>query len=146
MSCSNAQTITSTSEGHVYCTGDNTFRQLGKYDTTENIIRKFTHLSFDQCVINVACGIGFSLFLTNESKVFAVGNNSTGNLGLGHKYASDIPLQVHSLRNIKVVSIEAGRHSAALSDLNELFLWGPAGDPSKPFLDPYEVKSDKKVA
>jgi alpha-tubulin suppressor-like RCC1 family protein len=52
---------------------------------------------------------------------------------------------VHGLRNIKIIKIEAGRHSAALSDCNQLFLWGPARESEKPFLEPYEVKSEKHI-
>ena len=50
----------------------------------------FTPVSeFKGVAIDVAAGEEHSLLLTNDLKVFAVGNNLKGNLGLGHNFSSD---------------------------------------------------------
>ena len=78
----------------------------------------------------VACGTKHTLILNEHNQVYAVGENSTGNLGQGHQYSSDIPLKVHGLNDLVVQDIAAGRHSAILTDKGSLFVWGPALDPN----------------
>ena len=85
---------------------------------------------------SAACGLRFSLFLTDKGNIYAVGDNSLGCLAQGHSYSTDIPLMVHKLRDIKIVEIKAGRHAAALSQDGKLYIWGPALDPSKPLMEP----------
>ena len=77
--------------------------------------------------------------------MYAVGDNSQGNLGQGHKFSSDIPLKVHGLKDVGVQEIIAGRHSAVLSEDGSLFIWGPALDPNHHLLEPQELRADKRV-
>ena len=49
-------------------------------------------------VVKVAAGIKHSLLLTDKNLLYAVGDNTKGNLGQGHTYSSDIPLKVHGLK------------------------------------------------
>jgi len=53
---------------------------------------------------------------------------------------------VHKLRDIKIVEIKAGRHAAALSQDGKLYIWGPALDPSKPLMEPQELRAEKKIS
>ena len=87
-------------------------------------------------VEKVACGSTHTLLLNEQNLVYAVGDNSKGNLGQGHKFSSDIPLKVHGLRNVEVREIVAGRHSAVISSDGTLFVWGPALDPNSHLLEP----------
>ena len=77
--------------------------------------------------------------------MYAVGDNSKGNLGQGHKFSSDIPLKVHGLKDVHVQDIIAGRHSAVISEDGRLFVWGPALDPDAHLLEPQELRADKRV-
>ena len=97
--------------------------------------------------IDVAAGEEHSLLLTNDLKVFAVGNNLKGNLGLGHNFSSDTFLYVHGgLDTLKIRSIEAGRHSSAISNDGRLIVWGPVfSDESNPLILPQELKSNKTM-
>jgi alpha-tubulin suppressor-like RCC1 family protein len=80
---------------------------------------------FNQQAVQVSAGIEHALILTRDHKVYAMGNNTEGNLGLGHTYSSDTPLQVHGgLNQLKIVDVGAGRHSAAISEEGRLFVWG----------------------
>ena len=96
-------------------------------------------------VDRVALGVSHMLLLNEANQVYAVGDNSTGNLGQGHKFSSDIPLKVHNLKDIAVQEIIAGRHSAVLSQDGRLFVWGAALDPTQSLVVPQELRADKKV-
>ncbi len=85
------------------------------------------------------------MVLTRDKRVFAVGSNTSGALGLGHTYSSDTYLQVHGLSEIGVKQISAGRHSAAISDDGRLFVWGLVFEDQEPLLLPQELKSNKKM-
>ena len=87
-------------------------------------------------VEKAACGATHMLLLNDQNQVYAVGDNSLGNLGQGHKFSSDIPLKVHGLKDVIVQDIIAGRHSAVISEDGRLFVWGPALDPSHHLLEP----------
>jgi len=85
----------------------------------------------------VSAGIDHSLILTTDDKIFAVGNNKNGNLGLGHNYSSDSYLMVHGLQpNVSFKKISAGRHSAAITQDGRLFIWGPVFAQDSPLLLP----------
>ena len=96
-------------------------------------------------VEKVACGATHTLLLNDQNLVYAVGDNSSGNLGQGHKFSSDIPLKVHGLKDVVVQDIIAGRHSAIISEDGSLFVWGPALDPNHHLLEPQELRADKRV-
>lgn len=96
-------------------------------------------------VVKAAAGISHTLLLTDQNLVYAVGDNTKGNLGQGHTYSSDIPLKVHGLKQFQIQEILAGRHSAILTKDGELLIWGPALDPNNPILEPQELRADKKV-
>ena len=96
-------------------------------------------------VTKVACGLKHTLLLNDKNQVYAAGDNSTGNLGQGHQYSSDIPLKVHGMSDVKVANIAAGRHSAVLTSEGGLIVWGPALDPSENILEPQELRADKRV-
>jgi len=83
------------------------------------------------------------LVLTEEGKIYACGNNSEGNLGLGHTYSSDNFLQVHGLTSHKVKTIAAGRHSAVITQEGRLYVWGPVFKGDKALLLPQELRSNK---
>ncbi len=50
------------------------------------------------------------------------------------------------LDTLKIRSIEAGRHSSAISNDGRLFVWGPVfSDESNPLILPQELKSNKTM-
>lgn len=91
----------------------------------------------------VAAGSEHSLILTNDGRVYSAGNNQQGNLGLGHNYSSDKFLSVNGLSNLKFMLVSAGRHSAALTEDNRLFVWGPTFICEKALVLPQELRSNK---
>uniref|UniRef100_UPI00398EC591 probable E3 ubiquitin-protein ligase HERC4 isoform X2 n=1 Tax=Pristiophorus japonicus TaxID=55135 RepID=UPI00398EC591 len=77
-------------------------------------------------VIQVACGNNHSLVLSKDGRLFAWGQNTYGQLGLGTEEASPCkPQCVESLPGIPVAQISAGgEHSFALSLSGAVFGWG----------------------
>ncbi|XP_048471263.1 probable E3 ubiquitin-protein ligase HERC3 isoform X2 [Rhincodon typus] len=80
----------------------------------------------DRNVIQVACGNNHSLALTKDGQLFAWGQNTYGQLGLGTTDASQHNHQrVISLIGMPVAQITAGgEHSFALSLSGAVFGWG----------------------
>ena len=108
--------------GTVYVSGDNMHRQLG--NSNVNMILGFKQLTeFSFPSKQVAAGNDHSLILTQDGRVYAAGNNTNGNLGLGHNYSSDKFLSVNGLSGLRFMLISAGRHSGALTEDNRLFVW-----------------------
>ena len=53
-----------------------------------------------------------------------LGGNNFGQLGTGTKRSTAIPVKVKGFESEKVARIAAGNHSAAITENNELFIWG----------------------
>ena len=84
-----------------------------------------------------------TLFLTASKKVYACGENSQGQLGIGNKKNSFLPVKIMLLENIPIQKICAREFSAALTDMGEIYQWG---DPKKNQLFPELVKiSNSKI-
>ncbi|XP_078065298.1 putative E3 ubiquitin-protein ligase HERC3 [Mustelus asterias] len=77
-------------------------------------------------IIQVACGNYHSLALSKDGLLFAWGQNTYGQLGLGTQEASQsVPQSVTSLTGMPVAQITAGgEHSFALSLSGAVFGWG----------------------
>lgn len=72
----------------------------------------------------VSCGIFHTGFVTVSGRVYMMGGNSFGQLGVGTKKSSSQPLRVSTLDNVPIVKVACGHHSAAVSEYGELYLWG----------------------
>lgn len=72
----------------------------------------------------MACGRNHTLFLSEHKKIYACGDNSHGQLGVGNKKNSLLPLKIMLLDNIFIKKICAKDFSAALTETGELYLWG----------------------
>ena len=79
---------------------------------------------FTEKIKKVACGVQHTLFLTQNKKVFACGENSQGQLGIGNKKNSLLPVKIMLLENFAIQKICASDFSAALSESGELYVWG----------------------
>jgi alpha-tubulin suppressor-like RCC1 family protein/MoxR-like ATPase len=74
-----------TEEGHVYATGDNSSGQLGLGHHKD--LNSFTRVITCQSKITqIVSNYGCTFLLTEEGHVYATGDNSSGQLGLGHHY------------------------------------------------------------
>lgn len=77
----------------------------------------------------VACGTDHTLVLTVTGLVYAMGSNAHGQLGI-HRGPHAILMNLNLPENVmdlnfqRIVKIRAGLFSAALTEENELFVWG----------------------
>jgi len=117
----------------VFGCGDNRHNQIGKQDSQYiyelSVIPDFVHRA-----VKVAAGLKHTLIQTESEQVYAVGDNSSGNLGQGHKYSSDTPLKVYGLSGLHIKHLRAGRHSAVVTEEGALYVWGPALSTQRPIL------------
>lgn len=144
VSCGKRHSLALDSVGTVFITGDNTYRQLGSSSVQQIMaFRQLTDFSFSSK--QVAAGTEHSLLLTNDGRVYSAGNNTNGNLGLGHNYSSDKFISVNGLQGLKFMHISAGRHSGAITEDNRLFVWGQAFVCEKALLLPQELRSNKQI-
>ena len=82
------------------------------------MVTAFTMIeNFQVEITKVACGVAHTLFLSDKGVVYAAGDNTEGNLGQRHAHfvPEVLPLRVKGLRDMSIIDIKAGRHSAALS-------------------------------
>jgi len=94
-------------------------------------------------VKKIACGFSHTLFLTNNKKVFACGDNSHGQLGIGNKKNSYLPVKIMLLENMAIQKICAREFSAVLTEFGEVYVWG---EPLKSQLFPDLMNiSNKKI-
>ncbi|QLY40670.1 hypothetical protein HF295_07345 [Hujiaoplasma nucleasis] len=94
------------------------------YDESHN-----NFLEIDDAIIDVKAGMGHSLALTSQGKVFAWGQNTYGQLGNSTFDQKILPLDISQyfelVDNETIIQISAGAiHSAALSSNHRLFTWG----------------------
>lgn len=77
------------------------------------------------CVVKMACGAHHSLVLDAKGAVYAWGENTHGQLGLGdHKDRSE-PTLVAALKRFVIVEVAAGRDfSAAVDNAGRVHCWG----------------------
>ena len=111
----------------VFACGDNDYGQLGlgDYSNVEHAtLAEITYLPGN--VRSVAAGGSHTIFLMQNKQVFACGNNSSGQLGLGNDSNNfyKIPQRIISLPG-KVRSVVAGSgHTIFLMDNGTVFVCG----------------------
>lgn len=79
-------------------------------------------INFQDDLQQVACGVFHTLILGTTGKVYAMGGNSFGQLGLGNKKSCSRPERIQL--EAFIIKIACGSHSAAVSDKGQLFVWG----------------------
>ena len=127
--------------GRLFQCGANNFGQLGIGSFASQAAP--THVeSITETVSSVACGTQHSVALTNKGKIWVVGANKNGELGIGRKYDDQSsPVFMKELSFAKIKQVRSGGFTAALSDEDQLYVWGCGafGD----FFTPHRVKSFK---
>lgn len=110
------------SNGHVYAWGSNYHGQLGM-GTSSDSYNTPTEIPSINNVAMVAVGNLHSLFLKEDSTVWACGDNSYGSLGDGTTISKSLPVKVYGLSNI--IKIVAGfEYSVALRNDGTVWAWG----------------------
>ena len=105
--------------------GRNQYGQLGNDTTAMSSVVVSALLPAGTTVKQVAGGYGFSLALTSSGQVWAWGDNSSGQLGIGTTSNSLVPVRAHLPAGTTVTAIAAGDdHVLALTSTGGLLAWG----------------------
>ena len=82
----------------------------------------FVVVPISEEVQEVACGVFHSLALSVTGKIYSMGGNSFGQLGLGSKKSCSRPERVTV--DCLFVKVACGSHSAGISEKGQLYVWG----------------------
>jgi alpha-tubulin suppressor-like RCC1 family protein len=111
-----------TSDGKLYAMGSNTYGQLGISDTTTYRDSPVLVPSASN-VIGVAAGMQHSLYITGDGKLYAMGRNDFGQLGIGSTANQSTPVLVPSASNVIAAAAGYG-HSLYLTADGKLYATG----------------------
>ncbi|XP_072116581.1 X-linked retinitis pigmentosa GTPase regulator isoform X1 [Mobula birostris] len=126
ISCGDEHTALITENGKLYVFGSNNWGQLGL--GTKNTVNKPTCVKAlkSERVKLAACGRSHTLVWTEQGNIYAAGDNSEGQLGLGTNEERTAFQRVEYFRDKqKIKQLSAGSNiSAALTEDGNLFMWG----------------------
>lgn len=109
-------------DGTVWTLGSNSYGQLGNGQSGGESLEPGMVFGLNN-VKAVAAGGSHSVALLQDGTVWTWGHNGTGQLGIGSKSDSDVPVQVKALQGI--TAIAAGRsHAVALRNDGTVWSWG----------------------
>jgi len=106
--------------------GRNDMGQLGIGNSGDGIGRIFPHfVNGMEKIVNLAAGENHSLALSTDGKVWAWGNNSSGQLGIGDLNVKQLDAPQKILHLTDIMAIDAGHtHSLALQSDGTVWSWG----------------------
>ncbi|KFK41026.1 hypothetical protein AALP_AA2G075500 [Arabis alpina] len=136
VACSDHQTCAVTDSGDLYLWGidGGTIEESGRQFLTRKISNVFCE---SLSVSSVACGAWHTAIVTSSGQLFTYGSGTFGVLGHGNLESVSKPIEVESLRHMKVISVSCGPwHTAAIVETaidrkyynakssGKLFTWG----------------------
>lgn len=92
-----------TVSGKVYCSGHNTYGQLGDGTNWEKSTFAQVVLSANAVIVSVSLGEYHTCVVTGKGLVYCFGRNSYGQLGDGTKVDANSPVLVHGLSQVHTV-------------------------------------------
>ncbi|RZF39897.1 hypothetical protein LSTR_LSTR010525 [Laodelphax striatellus] len=127
ISCGEEHTLVVCQNGRVFGFGGNEFGQLG-LGTTSAVTKPSCIKSLKpEKVKKIVCGKTHSLALTGSGKLYAWGNNSDCQLGIGSDDESITSPKQIDLNDVNepIANITAGaHHTALLTDEGKVYVWG----------------------
>lgn len=122
-----------TFDSNLYSFGENSEGQLGLGSGVyhgESFVDKPTRVSdiYDE-IKEVSCGYKHTLCLTVNGLIYGMGSNRKHEMGLGDTQDSRkpnffSPIKLNQLEIHNLIKVSAGGFSAALTDHNQVIIWG----------------------
>lgn len=129
-----AHTLLVTSHGAVYAAGQHTHGECGLGKSAGPTIAPFHRVSMPEEVRSVACGRGFSVMAGASGRVYAMGTQASGVLGVGTDgayYAGPSSVRYRSVWEPVALSLShiqhvacGEQHAAALDHEGYVYVWG----------------------
>ena len=104
-------------EGNVWTAGDSFYGANGQNGARCRVFTKCT-IDGNPKIVAIAAGSGYSIALDENGNVYATGQNSSGQLGLGDYTQRNVFTKVTLPEGVKIVSIAAGSNFTVLLDEN----------------------------
>lgn len=127
ISCGGAHTLFLTESGRVFASGLNDFGQLGISENKSYTIEPVEVSGLQKEIVQISAGYYHSCAITVDGELYMWGKNSNGQLGLGKRSATVVPLptKVECLDGITVKMAALGsEHSVAVTDNGDALSWG----------------------
>jgi uncharacterized protein (TIGR03118 family) len=114
-----------TAEGDLYTWGLGNFGRLGHGDQENRTVATRVEALADETVVVATHGNGASYAITDTGALYAWGQNTNGQLGLGDLTNRLEPTQVDALASETIVAVATGTsHTLALTADGEVYAWG----------------------
>lgn len=112
-------------EGRVYAVGCNESGQLGLgHNKNRNTPEPIPYFK-DILIKKISAGAYHTVFIDTEGKVYTVGNNNYGQLGLGDKIDRNLPEQITIFDNIQISYVSAGgTHTVFIDTVGKVYAVG----------------------
>uniref|UniRef100_K3WAD0 BTB domain-containing protein n=1 Tax=Globisporangium ultimum (strain ATCC 200006 / CBS 805.95 / DAOM BR144) TaxID=431595 RepID=K3WAD0_GLOUD len=109
----------------VYSWGRGEDGQLGLGDTIDQYRPVLVDALQERRIVQIACGSGHTVVLTEEGEVYTWGRGDDGRLGHGDNGWKFVPRLVEELRGRAIRQVTCGSyHTAAVTVSGELYTWG----------------------
>ncbi|TYZ64576.1 hypothetical protein PybrP1_001487 [[Pythium] brassicae (nom. inval.)] len=109
----------------VYSWGRGEDGQLGLGDTSDQHRPVLVDALQERRIVQIACGSGHTVVLTEEGEVFTWGRGDDGRLGHGDNGWKFVPRLVEELRGRNIRQVTCGSyHTAAVTVAGDLYTWG----------------------
>ncbi len=144
-----------TDDGDVYTWGFGNFGRLGHGDDEDQLIPKKVEALDDANIVLIENGNGASYAVDDLGTLYAWGQNSNGQLGLGDEDHRDVPTEVAALSDETIVAVSSGTsHTLVLTADGDVYGFGSNidgqigspegldenGDPIREILSPLKVE------
>ncbi|XP_069684156.1 X-linked retinitis pigmentosa GTPase regulator-like [Periplaneta americana] len=128
ITCGDEHTAVICQKGRVFVFGNNDFGQLGLGHKNVTVKPSCVKSLKPEKAVHIACGRAHTLVSTESGKLFAWGNNSDGQLGVGDIADRAAPTRVVGIHS-DIAQLSAGcLSSAALTVNGQVYVWGSNSD------------------
>jgi alpha-tubulin suppressor-like RCC1 family protein len=112
-------------QGKVYAVGCNESGQLGLGDNKNRTTPEPIPYFKDILIKKISAGAYHTVFIDTEGKVYTVGSNICGQLGLGDKNSRSLPEPITTFDNIQISSVSAGgTHTVFIDTIGKVYAVG----------------------
>jgi alpha-tubulin suppressor-like RCC1 family protein len=127
ISCGYKHSMALTESGRVFSWGENSYGQLGTENEIYREKPKLIEIN-DVSFKKISCGQRHSLLLSSDGSIYAFGDNSFGQIGIGNREMQNKPIKlINDKKIIDIASHFMEDISVSQSIDNQFYVWGKCG-------------------